>query len=107
MTVAEQTLRRKPTLAGLMSIFPGLGQLYNGQVYKALLFALVASLPIGFLCLVLMLHSPFPPPYNIAVPVFIFLAVRVAIIADAFVTARKLGEHYQLKRFNKWYVYLG
>ena len=102
MTVSERTLRRKPTLAGLMSIFPGLGQLYNGQVYKAALFAI---LPVSFL-LALILDSPFPPPFNIALPVFIYLAVRVAIIADAFVIARRLGDRYELKRFNKWYVYV-
>lgn len=107
MAEAQNTKRRKPWLAGVMSIIPGFGQLYNGEVYKAALFALLATWVVGFLVAFLMLHSPLAPPYNIFVPALIWLSVRAAIVVDAVVTARRVGEHYHLKALNTWYVYLG
>ncbi len=49
-----------------------------------------------------------PPiaPLNIVNPVLIVLGIYLYVFVDAFLTARRLGSDYQLKAYNKWYVYL-
>jgi len=98
---------RKPWLAGLMSVLlPGFGQLYNGQPTKALLLAMFAFLVGGLLVSGLMLYTPLHPPYNVALPTLVALAVLVAIVRDAMRTARQQGDRYELKPSNKWYAYV-
>ena len=46
-TVAHPQRRRNPTLAATLSILPGLGQLYNLQVRKAITFLLLWVLTLG------------------------------------------------------------
>jgi len=46
-------------------------------------------------------------PYNIVSPVLLIVSILAAILIDAIRTARKLGNTYELKGYNKWYVYLG
>lgn len=98
---------RKPWLAGLMSVLlPGFGQLYNGQPTKALLLAMFAFLVGGLLVSGLMLYTPLHPPYNVALPMLVALAVLVAIVRDAMRTARQQGDRYELTSSNKWYAYV-
>jgi signal peptidase I len=102
----KSTARRKPWLAALLSVLqPGLGQLYNGQVAKGLLwfFALLITL---YICLGLMFYAPLHPPYNVTLPILLLMSVYVAIIRDAVRVAKQQGKSYALKPFNKWYVYL-
>src|SRR5688572_30347848 len=100
--------RRKPWLAGLLSgVQPGLGQLYNGQVTKAVLLWLLASTIMTYICVGLMVYAPLHPPYNLILPLLLCMSVYVAIIRDAALVAKQQGESYELKPFNKWYVYLG
>jgi signal peptidase I len=98
--------RRKPWIAGLLSgLQPGLGQLYNGQHKKAIVLALVPFLVVGPISLWLLIYAPLHPPYNILLPVLLAAAVLVAIVRDATRVARQQGDTYQLRRYNKWYIY--
>lgn len=98
--------RRKPWIAGLLSgLQPGLGQLYNGQYRKAIALALLPYLVVGPVSLWLFVYAPLHPPYNVLLPVLFFVAVFVAIVRDATRVARQQGDTYQLRSYNKWYIY--
>ena len=97
---------RKPWRAGLLSLLlPGLGQLYNGQGKKGVVFyCLVYVAPFALLPLILGLPLA---PVNIIIPTLVFLCLYVYVLVDAIRIARRLGATYQRKVYNKWYVYLG
>ena len=97
--------RRKPWLAGLLSLFvPGLGQVYNGQALKGVLLYCLYGIVIlasvaGLLELSLAL-------FNIAVPLGVILAGYLYILVDAVKMARSKRDTFQPQFYNKWYVYL-
>ena len=106
MNETARIARRIPWLAGVMSLSPGLGQLYNGQVTKAILFY-VGSWGLAIVFLAMLLYSPFAPPLNVVIPTLILAVAYIAFVADAVIIARRQGDQYELKPFNRWYVYLG
>lgn len=107
MAEANLVGRRKPWLAGLLSgLQPGLGQLYNGQPTKAIVLALFPYLVVGPILAVLLLYAPLHPPYNFVLPLLLLVAVLLAIVRDASRVARQRENRYELKRYNKWYIYL-
>ena len=98
---------RKPWLAGLLSsLLPGLGQLYNGQLKKAIMLAVFTLVVVRPIHAGLMIYVPFPPPYNVALPMLLVVVVLVAIVRDATRAARQHGNNYALISYNKWYAYL-
>ena len=93
---------RKAACAFFLSILtPGLGQLYNGQFLKALLFH------IGIVLFVICFHvfglNLYFRIYVLAIIIEIAWIIFIAI--EAFLTARK-KKKYELKGYNKWYAYL-
>jgi signal peptidase I len=97
--------KRKPWQAGLLSFFmPGLGQVYNGQAQRGLLFVCLYML-VEFACVVIMLELSLAP-WNIAFPAGILLAGYLAILIDAVKTAHRQGETLQRKFYNRWYIYI-
>ena len=99
-------VRRKPWVAGLLSLlFAGLGQVYNGQMKKGILFYCLMQLSV--LAAVFILFALPLAPVNIVGPVLLVLVVYLYIVIEAIRTARRLGNTYQPKAYNKWYVYLG
>lgn len=96
--------RRKWWAAALLTVLlPGLGQVYNGQVKKGLLFFCIIWL--WFVVLWATAGLAFAP-FNIIIPVLVFLSAYIYILRDAIIIARRIGELYQLKIYNKWYLYL-
>lgn len=93
--------RRNPFSALLLSIVPGLGQIYNGQPRKGLVFLTIDLLfPIAF-GLTGILNN-----LNGLVTLVVFsLLFIVYRMTDGFIQAKKLID-YELKSYNKWYVYL-
>ena len=93
---------RKVILAFLFSILvTGLGQLYNGQLKKALFFSLgVLIFLISINVIGLKVHFWV---YFIALIILVILWLFIAI--EAALTACKSKE-YKLKAYNKWYIYL-
>lgn len=95
--------RTSRLLAFLGSLLcPGLGQLYNGEIAKALAFFLGL-----LLCTILTFVSG---PWWLTLGVFgIYLALglslflKVAVIAEAVWSA---GKERPLRRYNRWWVYL-
>ena len=66
--------------AGLSFFIPGLGQIYNGQIMKGILFIILASV-FGFLTIVLIGYVLYP-------------LFWIYNIYDAYNTAREINERY-------------
>jgi signal peptidase I len=97
--------RRHPWIAGFCSgIAPGLGQVYNGQATKALLFWGL-SWGVVLAAFAILLEVPMAP-WNVAIPALMACLWYLYDILDAVLTARWQGNAYHLKVYNKWYVYL-
>ena len=97
--------KRKWWLAGLLSLFyPGLGQIYNGQAAKGILFI---ALPFSFVPVLLF----FLEQEKILVLLVLLgsgiVIYYLAALGDAVCAALRSGGQYALKKYNKWYVYLG
>ncbi len=93
---------RKPFLALLISLVPGLGQIYNGQVKKGLMFLLI-DLIVPFL----FGWSGILKNFNGFIALLVFTVLfMIYRMADGFVSGRKL-KNYEVKRYNQWYIYLG
>ena len=70
---------RNPILAAVLSIIPGLGQIYNGQKAK------------GAGILVIFIFVGFTLAYSIY-PIVLSFLIWIYSIVDAFITARKINE---------------
>jgi signal peptidase I len=92
--------KRKPLIAALFSLLaPGLGQLYNGQLNKAVItFVSMLLMPV----MALLLKLSF---WVIPLLLIMIIAVYAFAVLDAFIMARRL-KTYELKPFNKTYVYI-
>ena len=93
---------RRPWLAGLFSfLVPGLGQVYNGELKKGIIFFAVSyaillcsslgGLQLSFLGLIIL--------------ILIALGWQIFIIVDAIRTAKEIPV-IQLRKYHKWYIYL-
>jgi signal peptidase I len=93
--------KRNPLVAFLLSLVPGLGQIYNGQPKKAVIFLIIDLLiPIAFGLGELL--------YKIN-GLIILMVISISFILyrmiDGIIQARKLI-NYELRLYNKWYFYL-
>src|SRR5262245_43029838 len=79
--------QKLPVLAAALTfLFPGLGQVYNGQPTKALVFF---ALFVGSITLV---ASGQPLPFAFAIPFVFFYAVIDAFRTSVLINARRSGE---------------
>ncbi len=86
--------RHGPLVAAVLSgIFPGLGQLYNGQRLKALLFVVGAVLtsvgPVSPLNVNIDLDNPAAGMTMVLITAVPFLALALGSVIDAYRTARQ------------------
>jgi signal peptidase I len=94
--------KRKPVVAAILSsLAPGLGQLYNGQIIKGIIF-LLSLILLPIIMFRIGLYHSF---YGLAMILLIFMFFLLFIIGEAFFSARKKKE-FILKPYNKWYIYL-
>lgn len=94
--------KRKPILAVLATFSsPGLGQLYNGQLVKAILvyFIFLSFYPLLSLKIFGLKFL------GLLIIVCTALIVFIAVLVDAFINARKL-RLFELRKYNRWYVYV-
>lgn len=95
---------RKPWLAGILTFLTiGLGHLYAGEPRRGLIIYLVQGILLGiFIPLLLVGH-----PLVITLLAIIFgLSYFIYCLIDAVKIARKNKIDFQLKKYNKWYVYV-
>ncbi|MBN2542249.1 hypothetical protein JXI42_05240 [bacterium] len=95
---------RKPWLAGLLTIITiGLGHVYTGKLEKDIILFLGAcclAILLSFLLIII------PGLITLTILLIFLLAYLVFCILDAFEKASLIKLSYQLKPFNKWYVYI-
>jgi signal peptidase I len=103
---AGDNVQRKPRKilwAAILSLFvPGLGQVYNGQLAKGLVFW-VAQLALVLMLVGLGLILTF---YGCALFAIFVILICLGAFIEAIVTARRL-KAVELKAYNRWYIYVG
>lgn len=97
-----KTRARKPIAAALLSsVVPGLGQLYNSQPVKGILFYLATFFLIILLSFTGLQFSFFGLMAIILLALFLWLF----IVVESFTTASKVKSRPH-RPYNKWYIYL-
>ncbi len=100
-TEIDKNKPRNPILVFFLAfLFPGFGQVYNGQIKKGVLFFLISfTLPIlfGFTGIGAFFIGFF-------VIIIVDFSFRFYVIYDAIKNAKKL-KNYTLKSYNTWYHY--
>lgn len=95
---------RKWWIAGLLSILrPGLGQIYNGQMTRGIILFLfiqfIQLMPLVFLV-------KYPSFLFLGVLFGVSLFIYIFVMLDAVYHAHRIGDSYQLKPYNKIFVYI-
>ena len=104
--MAEIIKKRNPVVAGLLSlVFIGMGQLYNGQLRRALIFFSISALPTIFIFTVSSNFFSSQAIIGAYLCVLIIPGIIIFSVVDAVIAARRIGE-LKLRRYNRWYVYL-
>lgn len=97
---------RNPWVAGIFTFFTiGLGHLYAGQAKKGILLFLIGQGAGLVGALPLIYYFPTVPIFIAAL--LVGLAFLIYCIFDAVKLSKRHQYGYTLKRYNKWYVYLG
>lgn len=96
---------RKLWIAGLLTILIiGLGHLYSGRVQKGV-FLYIGQYVALMVCVILILI--FPSLLVLAACVVLGVAYFIYSIVDSVLCAKGTKPTYHLKKYNRWYVYLG
>ena len=94
--------KRMPIIAALLSsVTPGLGQVYNGQMIKGIIFFCATNLLIVLLSFTGLQFSF----YGLAAIIMLALFFWLFIVLEALFAAMKIKET-RIKLYNRWYVYL-
>jgi len=98
------TKPRKSWVGGVLNVIPGLGHIYCGRVRQGILMFLFCHIvSVGALLIGLIPHLP----YSIFLAIMIFIASRLLPIVHSVLIAKREGVGYELKLYNKWYIYMG
>ena len=100
------TLKSQAWVAFWLSILPGLGQLYNGEPWKAVLYYVLGLGGGTLLVRALLLHIPGEPPYNVLIVGVVVVAVCLGIMTEAFLAARRRGKSSWMLANNQWFVFV-
>jgi signal peptidase I len=94
---------RNPALALILSLAAsGVGQIYNGQPKKGVLFYLC---PFGLSLIILLSVTFFANKFINIILFVLVLAFFIYVLADALFIALRIHAYY-LESYNKWYLYL-
>jgi signal peptidase I len=101
-TAQEVNKPRNPWISGLISIFaPGLGQIYNGQFNKGIIFYI-----FPYFLLMIVGFTGISTNFTGFALLFVCITLfRLYCIIDAIWWSRKLKRYY-LKPYNSWYYHL-
>ena len=96
---------RNSWVAGILTfMFPGLGHVYCGEWWKGI--KVYPSYWFIVLCGIGVLVWIPIPRVNVLMFMLIWGATNVYVIKDVIATARRANNPYELRRFNRWYVYI-
>jgi signal peptidase I len=98
----EEFIKRDPFKAFILSFLtPGLGQLYNGQLKRAVLLYFLGL----FIVIFLSSSGLFFSFYGMVGGLAITLGYMIFVLIDAAITARRL-HIIRVKQYNRWYFYI-
>ena len=101
-----KTKKRKPLNAIVLSlIMPGLGHVYCGRIVKGLLLTFLSSIFVPIILITLMFDFPIKMVI-IGMSILCSLVVGLIAIIDSYYVAKHTRLDYELKEYNRWYVYL-
>ena len=101
----EKTAKTEWIALILSFIVPGLGQIYNGERMKGILFYLLASAAlIAFAVIPL---TRLITPLNVILPIALLIFIYVFIWIEAFSKAKLLKTDVRTRPIKQWYFYLG
>lgn len=104
--MTDKIKKRYPAVAALLSlVLMGLGQLYNGQPRRAVVFLALNVLPYVAIAMMSGFLLFFQGIIVFYLAILIFVGIKVFSVIDAFLGARRAGE-MALRRYNRWYVYV-
>jgi signal peptidase I len=102
----RMTRRRRPWLAALLSLaVPGLGHLYAGYPVAGILAYVAVVLSFGLMLAAWLLISS--APANILLGLAAFPTIFLAVPIHAGILAARQPATFELRPYNRWYVYLG
>ena len=98
--------KRRPWLAVVFTlIMQGLGQVYCGRLARGLVFNFLNLLPIPIIIVLFSIsNSPRLMPITIAIFIISGIIQLIAIIDSAHIAMHTKAD-YELKDYNRWYVY--
>ena len=106
VTVNLGNKRRVWIAVAFSLIMPGLGQVYCGKLARGLVLNFLNILPLPVIIgLFSISSSPTLIPITIAL-IFAGGILQLAAIIDSACIAKRLRVNYELKDYNRWYVYL-
>jgi len=97
---------RRPWIAAILSfIMPGLGQVYNGLLPRGLIWMLLCG--ISSVAGLLILSHPTAYSWTLGCAAGLAqVAIWIAGVIDSYRSALRCKADYELKDYNRWYVYL-
>ena len=99
--------KRRIWLAVMFSlIMPGLGQVYCGKLARGLVLNFLNILPLP---IIIGLFSVSNPPALMPTTISLILAggiIQLIAIIDSVLIAKRTKSDYELKDYNRWYVYV-
>ena len=106
-TITNTKNKRHTWIAVMLSlILPGLGQVYCGKLIRGLLLSILNTLPISLIVMVLMFKNSLALILT-AIGLIVFGGIiQLIAIIDSIYLVKHVGCNYELKEYNRWYVYL-
>ena len=99
--MTEKVKKRVSGVAALLSVvLMGMGQLYNGQLRRAVVFFALDILAV----ILLVTNTTFLLSFHGVMILYFWVGIRIFAVIDAFIGARRIGV-VELQRYNRWYVY--
>jgi len=97
---------RRPWIAAILSlIMPGLGQVYNGMLARGLIFMFLCG--ISSVVGLLILSHPTASSWTLGCAAGLAqVAIWIAGAIDSYRCALRCKADYELKDYNRWYVYV-
>ena len=106
-TIVNLKSKRHIWAAAMFSlIMPGLGQVYCGKLARGLVLNFLNILPLPII-IILFSQSNSPALMQITIAlIFVGGIVQLIAVIDAAYFAKRSGTDYELKDYNRWYVYV-
>ena len=97
---------RRPWIAAILSfIMPGLGQVYSGMLPRGLIWMLLCG--ISSVAGLLILSHPTAYSWTLGCAAGLAqVAIWIAGVTDSYRSALRCKADYELKDYNRWYVYV-